>query len=173
MKKILFFLPLLFLCLACHKEPMPESESLPLPEQKEFDIRDYMWKAEYYMSETDTIYPFKGLQEPFHREYAYQLFFRMNIYFGLHTSNNYAMGEYGDYTKGYEGAFDVLSYGETSELGGPYTPFDKALISDFETITHYEVYGGDGDSLMLFGDGCQFLFLRMKHNKIMAVHRRK
>ena len=177
MKKILFFLPLLFLCLACHKEPEPEPEPelQPKPQRvpEEIDIIDYIWKIEYWATPQDTFYPFRGLIRPLPEEHCpYRLAFfpnqRMNPntvwdLFVLPNSLCEACGQY-DYTKGDKGDLHFNSYIEGDAWYGESTPFNDTLLKYIPTITRYEVYR---DSLFLFGDNCQILLLkeRMKEDR--------
>ena len=176
MKKILFFLPLLFLCLACHKEPMPEPEPEPQPKPQrapeEIDIIDYIWKIEYWATPQDTFYPFRGLLRPLpERHYPYRLMFFPNLRidpntvedsFSLPNSACEAYGQY-DYSKGDKGDLHLIGYEEGDAMWGGYTPFNDTLLKYIPTITHYEVYR---DSLFLFGDNCQILLLKEGKNEI-------
>ena len=176
MKKILFFLPLLFLCLACHKEPMPEPEPEPQPKPQrvpeEIDIIDYIWKIEYWATPQDTFYPFRGLIRPLPEEHSpYRLFFFPNRrldpntvqdIFMLPNTDVNAYGRY-EYTKGYKNELRFIYYEEGDAAYGLPTPFNDTLLKYIPTITHYEVYR---DSLFLFGDNCQILLLKERKNEI-------
>ena len=176
MKKLLFFLPLLFLCLACHKEPesLPEPEPQPKPQRvpEEIDIIDYIWKIEYWATPQDTFYPFRGLIRPLPEEYSpYRLAFFPNMgltpstvkdIFMIPNSMVNADGTY-DYTKGHMGDLRFIDYKEGDAAYGGYTPFNDTLLKYIPTIARYEVYK---DSLFLFGDSCQFLLLKERKNDI-------
>ena len=176
MKKILFFLPLLLFCLACHKEPEPlsEPELQPKPQRvpEEIDIIDYIWKIEYWATPQDTFYPFRDLTIDLpERIYPFRLIFFPNSQldpytvedrFLLSTSVSEASGRY-SYTTGYKGKLLLSKYYENDMTYGPYTPFNDTLLKYIPTITHYEVYR---DSLFLFGDNCQILLLKEGKNEI-------
>ena len=73
-----------------------------------------------------------------------------------------AYGSY-DYTKGNNGNLRFIDYKEGDGAYGGYTPFNDTLLKYIPTINRYEVYD---DSLVLFGESCQFLLLKESKNEI-------
>ena len=175
MKNLLFFLPLLFLCMACHKESMPEPEPelqpKPLRAPEEIDIIDYISKIEYWATPQDTFFPFRNLIRPLPETYhPYRLFFFPNTriapdttvvnLFALPTAAHEAYGRFSYTNNGY---LSLTDYREGNMTAGIISPFNDTLLKYIPTITQYEVYG---DSLFLFGSSCQFLLLNEGKNEI-------
>ena len=164
MKKLLFFLPLLFLCMACHKEPMPEPEPelqpkpQPAPEVLpcSMDITGITWKLDriietyemgYYSEKKDIYYTDTVAVSPQWEQQAYTLY--MDSAKELkYRGNSYGYFErYTFYTscsriKDWYWLIDERHFNFELWPGSEYPrasshPLDKFFLSTFTTIDSF------------------------------------
>ena len=159
MKKLFFFLPLLFLCLACHKEPEPEPEPQPLPPVEElpssYDITgitwhldriEIVWDQTYYSEKRKVYYTDTVVLPPDMTQKAYTFYIDKTATYGERPQSFYSYSHrYALYKKeGRQSGTFIIKKNyccdvSCSPIYNPSNPLDSLWVTRFEVVSSYNL----------------------------------